>query len=200
MSSTSPSLCSPSSKGSSFALTRFERRSLFSSFSLENFRASIISTKYDCTCWINSQSKVLVHGRVRSELTRNSAKPSRASLIFWVGHHSKSHFGEISLIKSPVLTISTERLKLSLCPGDTSSSSQFIRGDHHKSHLRKPIKVSSWVGNIGLTAIVSSRASSITISCLPSHRPSYNEVMALTDSSKASLLFFYEPSIIWHIE
>jgi hypothetical protein len=34
----------------------------------------------------------------------------------------------------------------------------------------------------------------IETSCLSRHAPSYNEVIALTDSSNASLLFFYDPS------
>ena len=53
MSSSSPSLCSPSCRTSSFALIKFDRRSLFSSFSSECFRFLIISTKYDCIYSIN---------------------------------------------------------------------------------------------------------------------------------------------------
>ena len=55
MSSTSPSLCSPSSNNSSFALIKFERRSLFSSLSSEIFRSLIDSNKYDCPSQIDSQ-------------------------------------------------------------------------------------------------------------------------------------------------
>ena len=53
-SSTSPSLCSPSSNSSSFASIKFERRSLFSSLSSENLRSLIDSNKYDCPRQIDS--------------------------------------------------------------------------------------------------------------------------------------------------
>ena len=55
MSSASWSLCSLSSENSSFAVRKFERRSLLSSFSSENFRSLIISTKYDCARRVEAQ-------------------------------------------------------------------------------------------------------------------------------------------------
>ena len=127
MSSVSSSLGSPSSKNSSFALTKFERRSLFSSFLSEIFRSLIDSTKYDCPRRIDSQPKGPIRNVIHSEHTRNSAKPSRASLIFSVGPHLKIHFGQSTLIKTPVPTISIARLKLMPCPAGTSSSLQPVR-------------------------------------------------------------------------
>ena len=126
MSSTSPSLCSPSSNNSSFASIKFERRSFFSPLS-ENFRSLIDSSKYDCSCRIDSQQIVPIRDRACSERTRNSTKPSRASLIFPKGAHSKIHPGQRILVNSPVPTIAMECLKLRQCPGGTSSSLQPVR-------------------------------------------------------------------------
>jgi len=47
----------PSSECSSFALTKFEGRSLFSSLSSEDFRSLIDSNKYDCSRRLNSQPR-----------------------------------------------------------------------------------------------------------------------------------------------
>src|SRR5258708_5503509 len=54
MSSSSSSLCSPSSKNSSLASTKLERRSRLSPFSLENFRSLINSARYDCKAYVAS--------------------------------------------------------------------------------------------------------------------------------------------------
>ena len=45
-----------------------------------------------------------------------------------------------------------------------------------------------------LTVKVTRRVSSTTTSCFSHQPPPYSEVRALTDSSKASLLFFCRPS------
>jgi len=142
--------------------------------------------------------KVPTPGRVYVVRTRNSAKPSRASLIFWVGAHSKSHLGQINLTKSPVPRISTDRLKLSLWPGGTSSSPQGIRRPNPAAEIvmratwENSSKPSTETHTAGLTVIVKSKTSSRTTSCFPCHFPSNKEVISLTDSSKASLLFFCE--------
>ena len=97
-----------------------------SSFASKNFRSLTISIEYDCTCRVNHRQNSTSAGRVCYGHTWNSAKPSRASLIFVIGVHSKIHFGQSALMRIPAPKIATERLKLRSCPGDTSSSSQFI--------------------------------------------------------------------------
>ena len=58
MSSSSLSLCSPSFDNSSFASTKFERRSRFPHSWLEDFRSLIISVKYDCIRLIEHQRAI----------------------------------------------------------------------------------------------------------------------------------------------
>ena len=68
--------------------------------------------------------------------------------------------------------------------------------NRHKGRLERSINfipVESRVAE--LTAFVRCVASSTTTSGLPCQLPSYSEVMALTDSSKASLLFFCGPFV-----
>ena len=142
--------------------------------------------------------RLLPRGRTRSVRTRNSVKPSRTSLILWKGAHLKIQSGQNILMKSPVPTISIDCLKLILCPGGTSSSPQFMRFPKPAAEI---VMRANWnchqcflanCNTVELTAIVRLRVLSRTISCFPFHSPSYKEVMALTDSSKASFLFFYE--------
>ena len=68
--------------------------------------------------------------------------------------------------------------------------------DRHEGRLERSISrhpVESSVAE--LTAIVRCEASSRAISFLPCQAPSSSDVMTLTDSSKASLLFFCGPSL-----
>ena len=132
-------------------------------------------------------------------VARNSAKASRASLILLVGPHSKIHFGQNDLTTSPVVRHSTERLKLRLCPGGISLASQLMGCPKPATEIAMRVAWKSlseslvWNHVSEFTSIVRCRALSTTISRLPHHPPSYNEVMTLADSSKVSLLFFYKP-------
>src|SRR5579872_2301336 len=65
-------------------------------------------------------------GTTSCSRTRNSANPSRASRIFSKGAQSKNHPGQSTLMKIPVPTISTQCLKVNLCPSGASLSSQLI--------------------------------------------------------------------------
>lgn len=137
------------------------------------------------------------------ERTRNSANPSRASLIFLVGAHSKSHFGLRNLTASPEPRVSTDRLKLSLCPEGTSLSPQFIGYPNAaaesamRATYRDSSERSSSKNRIARpTVFMRSRTLSIATSPLSRQSPSSSEVITFVVSSKTSLLFFCQPPFI----
>ena len=108
----------------------------------------IISTKYDCARRIYTQPKSINMCRVRGKRTRNSARPSRASLILLVGAHSKIHSGHNILMKSPAPTISTPLEAqgvsgrcLAIFPAYLVSEAS--SRNCHEGCLGRPIRVSS---------------------------------------------------------